>query len=136
VVVPFPAGVESGVVAESGDGALDDPSVSAESVVPVDTLPCDPGRDPEVSESLPQFKGIIGFVCVELSGRFRRGLRRDLAFGRARTRGLSACPSQVFAALTALWSGRPFASTRTWIFDPALPRSTGDGLVMAFLFWP
>ena len=43
--------------------------------------------------------------------------------------GRSAALSWVFAALTATASGSPAASERTWIFEPALPRSAGFGPV-------
>lgn len=42
----------------------------------------------------------------------------------------------VLAADTATDNGMPARSDRTWIFEPALPRSTGFGPVMDPLFWP
>ena len=68
-----------------------------------------------------------GRKVLASQGRRRRGPRRDRTAGRAITSGLSAWESWVFAAGVAITIGTPFASDRTWIFEPGLPRSTGLG---------
>ena len=52
------------------------------------------------------------------------------------TRGRKARQSPVFAALMATARGSPAASEMTWIFEPALPRSTGFGPVSGPPFSP
>ncbi|KYG50751.1 hypothetical protein AWI43_33070 [Streptomyces sp. WAC04657] len=50
--------------------------------------------------------------------------------------GFSAWLSWVLAAETRTMRGSPFASDRTCILEPALPRSTGLGPVISALFRP
>ena len=61
------------------------------------------------------------------SGRRRGRPRRPRTVGNASTSGSSSVTSLRFPPVNEIASGTPFASVRTWCFEPARPRSTGLG---------
>ena len=64
-----------------------------------------------------------------LSGRRRRGPRRERISGKAMNKGLNASMPAVLAAERPTTSGSPAASDSTWSLLPLLARSTGLGPV-------
>jgi hypothetical protein len=71
-----------------------------------------------------------------LTGRRRRGPRRERTAGIARTSGLRARLSCVLAPDTATASGMPWAVTKMCSLQPCWPRSTGFGPVSDPPFGP
>lgn len=70
-----------------------------------------------------------------LTGRRRRGPRRERTAGMPRMSGLRARLSCMFAPDTATASGMPWASDSTCSLLPFLPRSTGFGPVSDPALW-
>ena len=64
----FVADGESAVAEQPGDGAFDDPAVSAESIVGLDALTRDADADVAVAEPLAEVGDVVGLVGVEFGG--------------------------------------------------------------------
>ena len=132
----FVADGQAPVAGEPGDGALDLPAVASQPFAGVDAAAGDARDDAALAQPAAVGVEVVPLVRAELDGRRRRGPRRDRMAGTPMTRGRKARQSLVFAALMATARGSPAASEITWIFEPALPRSTGFGPVSEPPFSP
>src|SRR3954451_3893903 len=66
VVKALEADEETAVAMQPGEGALNDPAVTAEPGAGLDALACDARGDPSTFEGSPPFDGLVGLVGVEL----------------------------------------------------------------------
>ena len=66
----FVADDEASELVDPGEGALDDPAVSAEALAALDTATSDAGHDPASAEILAAAPEVVALVGVELGGPF------------------------------------------------------------------
>lgn len=124
----FVADRDAAVAAEPGDGAFDLPAVSAEVFAGVDAAAGDAGGDAALAQPGAVGLVVVRLVGAELGGDSRPGPRRDRTAGMPSTSGRRALLSWVCAAVTSTTRGRPPASDRTWIFEPAPQPGRGPRL--------
>ena len=123
----FIAHGQTAVSEKPRDRSLDLPSVSPETFGGLHARPGDPWSDVAFAQPRQVAGRVVRLVGRTLSGRRRRGPRRERTAGIPRTSGPSAWTSLTFAADTPTTMGSPCASVRTCSLPPALPRSTGCG---------
>lgn len=129
-VLTFVSDGEAAVAEAPGGRPFGLPAVSAEAFAGLGAGPRDARDEPALAQP--------GQVCSaekyalsgrSVTGRRRRGPRRDRTAGMPRMSGLRARLSCMFAPDTATASGMPRASDRPCSLLPFLPRSTGFGPV-------
>lgn len=86
VGVPFVSDDEASELVDPGEGALDDPAVSAETLAALDAAAGDAGRDPAGTQVRAATLEVVALVGVELGGSFA-GTASCLADGLDRVDG-------------------------------------------------